>query len=178
MKLIEALKKIKDLYVKSDDLIGLVRKNCAISSIETPEYEDQRGKVSGWIQAHSDLQKEILRLRFAIQKTNILTEVTIELGANQVTKTIAEWIHRRRELAKNEFDMWNALTNRNITEGMTRGPSGESNIEIKIVRFFSPDERDVMKDLYFHEPSKIDASLEIVNATTDLIDKEVSVPSI
>ena len=65
--------------------------------------------------------------------------------------------------------MWNALTNRNIQEGVTKGP-GDSTIEIKIVRFFSPDERDVMKDLYYHEPSKIDASLEIVNATTDLIE--------
>jgi hypothetical protein len=46
---------------------------------------------SYWIQAHGDIMKEILKLQIAIQKTNLLTPVTIEIGGKQVTKSIAFW---------------------------------------------------------------------------------------
>ena len=38
--------------------------------------------------------------------------------------------------------------------------------EVKIVRYFDPVERDRMIALYRSEPSLIDGTLEIVNATT------------
>ncbi len=173
MKIIEALKKVKDLRRKADDLRTLVKAHCARSSIETDKYEKQDEKVAGWIQAHSDLLKELLRLQIAIQKTNLETEVTIDLQGTSVvkpvTKSIAEWIHRRRELSHIEFNMWNSLTDRGITEGMGNSPSGDP-VEIKIVRFFDPSERDEMKDALLSEPSTIDGRLEIVNAITDLIE--------
>lgn len=62
MKLIEALKKIKELQQKASDLRDLVKQNCARSSIETDKYPEQDKKVSGWIQSHSDILREILRL--------------------------------------------------------------------------------------------------------------------
>ena len=137
MKIIEGLKQIQDLQRKAEDLTTLVKKNCAISSLESPEYgEEQAEKVKGWIQAHSDILKEILRLRIAIQKTNLATEVTVELGGKQVKKTIAEWIHRRRDLAAVELSMWACLTDRGIKEGLASDPSGDP-VEIKIRRFFS-----------------------------------------
>jgi hypothetical protein len=172
MKIIEALKQIKDLKRKGDDLKVLVRDNCALSSMDTPKYGDnaaQTKQVRGWIQAHQDIMKEINRLRVAIQKTNIMTDVTIELDGTQVTKSIAAWIHRRRDLAKEDLDMWSSLTDRNIKEGIVKTPSGEQ-YEIKIVRFYDPAERDNKRNLYASEPSMIDAKLEIVNAITDLIE--------
>ena len=91
MKLIEGLKKIKILIRKADDLCGLVKVNCALSNLESPKYgKDQTQTVSGWIQSHSDILKEISRLRVAIQRTNIDTMVVIELGEKQVKKSIAE----------------------------------------------------------------------------------------
>jgi hypothetical protein len=170
MKIIEGLKQIKDLQRKAEDLTTLVKRHCAISSLETPEYgTDQHKKVSGWIQAHSDIIKEILRLRVAIQRTNLETEVTIELAGKSVKKTIAEWIHRRRDLATLELSMWNCLTDRGIKEGLGQGPAGDP-IKIEIKRFYDPEERDNKRDLYSSEPTLIDAKLEIVNAVTDLIE--------
>jgi len=169
MKLIEALKQTKDLQRKANDLRDLVKNHCAISSLETQKYPNQTKQVSEWIQAHSDILKEILRLRVSIQKTNIETEVTIELGGKQVTKTIAGWIHRRRDLANEELSIWNILGDRGINEGMAKGPTGDP-VEIKINRFYDPVERDHKRDLYASEPSIIDAKLEIVNATSDLIE--------
>src|ERR1700688_3580412 len=100
MKLIQAMKKIKDLATKAEDLRKKVTNHSADLTIETPQYPDQRRQVAEWVQAHGDILKEILHLRFCIQKTNIATPVSIELGGKHVTKSIAEWIHRRRDLAK------------------------------------------------------------------------------
>ncbi len=79
MKLIEALKGIKDLTRKAEDLQKKVKDNCAITNKQTPLYENQKEKIIGWIQAHKDVLKEILRLRLAIQKTNMATAVEITI---------------------------------------------------------------------------------------------------
>lgn len=168
MKLIEALKKIKDLQRKASDLRDLVKDHCAISSLETQKYPNQTKQVSEWIQAHSDILKEILALRIAIQQTNLATKVSVELGVKVITKTIAAWIHRRRDLAKEELMIWNVLGDRGIQEGSGRGPSGDP-IEIKVQRFYDPVEKDKKRDLYSSEPLSIDARLEIANAITDLV---------
>jgi len=169
MKLIEALKKVKDLQRKAGDLRLLVRDHCAISSFETQKYPNQTKQVAEWIQAHSDVLKEILKLRVAIQKTNLFTEVVIEIGDKQVTKTIAAWIHRRRDLANEELQMWNQLTDRGIQEGLAKGPTGDP-VEIRVNRFYDPSERDTRCELFASEPSIIDGRMEVVNAITDLIE--------
>lgn len=169
MVLIEALKQINDLNRKADDLRKKVAKHCAITSLQKSTYENQRSTIDGWIQAYKDILKEILNLRLAIQRTNLDTKVVIELGGKQVTKSIAGWIHRRRDLAQREQEIYDALTDRGIIEGTTQVQGGDR-IEIEIVRFFDPKTRDEKRELYAGERSIIDGKLEIVNATTDLIE--------
>lgn len=77
MKLIQAMKQLKSLAIKAEDLRGKVGQFCADLSIETPTYPDQRRQVAEWLQAHGDILKEILRLRVAIQRTNIMTPVAM-----------------------------------------------------------------------------------------------------
>lgn len=169
MKLIEAMKKLKDLNIKAEDLRQKVGRHCADLNVETALYPDQKGTIDGWIQAHHDLLKEILRLRTAIQRTNIVTSVTIELGGVQVTKNIAEWIHRRRDLAKLEMAMWQQLGDRGLREGMAQN-SQQQQIEIRIRRYFDPKLRDERLEQYRSEPSTIDGTLEVTNAVTDLME--------
>jgi hypothetical protein len=64
--------------------------------------------------------------------------------------------------------MWNSLTDRNIKEGMVQGPSGDP-IELRIIRHYSLEQRDQMKDLFQSEPIIIDSKLEVINAITDLM---------
>ena len=170
MKLIESLKQIKDLQRKADDLRVKVSKHSAYLSNETPVYPNQQNIVEGWIQAHSDILKEILRLRIAIQRTNLSTMVTVKLDDKDVTKSIAEWVHRRRDLAKGEEAMWRMLTDRNLKEGHLPQSTGQP-IEVKIVRCYNPLTRDKMLSLYQSEPSTIDAKLEIANALTSLLEE-------
>ena len=76
MKLIEAMKQIKDLQRKAEDLRKKIAVHCVDMSYETAVYPDQRAQVGSWLQAHGDIVKEILRLRVAIQRTNLATPVT------------------------------------------------------------------------------------------------------
>lgn len=167
MKIIEAMKKIKDLNRKAEDLKNLVAKYCCDLDFETAAYADQKGQVEGWIQSHRDVLKEVLRLRVAIQRTNLRTIVPIELGGIVVTKTIAEWIHRRRDLSKTEMGMWQSLTDKNLKEGIGLTTTGEKK-EIRIRRYYETKTRDTMLDLLRSEPVIIDGALEVVNAVTDL----------
>jgi len=170
MKIIEGMKKIKNLTEKAADLRGKISTFCADLTMETPTYPDQRKQVSEWLQAHGDVLKEILKLRVAIQRTNLATPVTIELDGKQVTKPIAEWIHRRRDLAKLELDAWIKLGDRGLKEQNIQTSPGGVVTEVRIRRYFDPLERDQKQGLYRSEPSTVDAALEIVNATTELME--------
>jgi len=169
MKIIEAMKTIKEFQMKADDLRKKIAAHCADLDFETPVYQDQAEQVRQWLQAHTDLNKEILKLRVAIQRTNISTEVDMELGGKVVRKTIAEWIHRRRDLAKLDIAAWSMLTDRGLKEGKLPSSTGGTETMVKIRRYYNPLQRDEMLMMYHSEPGVIDRTLEVVNATTDLI---------
>lgn len=169
MKIIEALKQIKDLKRKAEDIKDKVSKHSALLSYETSPYPDQKQQVKEWVQSYSDILKEILRLTTAIQKTNLATKVAIQIGDNNITKSIAEWIVRRRDLSKFECGIWKALTDRNLKEGKIQQSTGEV-LDVKIVRCYDAQIRDKKIFELESEPQIIDGKLEIVNAITDLIE--------
>ena len=169
MKLIEALKKVKYLKQKHDDIRMKIAEHSAYLSNEQPVYPNQKEQVAEWVQACHDILKEVLKLRIAIQRTNLATEVTIEFGGQNVTKTIAEWIHRRRDLADSEAKIHRSLTDKRLREGHIKQSTGEM-LEVHIVRCYDPKTRDVNVELYTSEPFVIDGRLEVVNAVTDLIE--------
>lgn len=171
MKLIQAMKQIKDLLKKAEDLRAKIRDNSAFLNIETPPYgEAQPMQIENWLQAHHDLVREIERLRLAVQRTNLATSVTIELGGKQVTKPLAAWVHRRRDLSRFEMGAWGELTDRKLKETDIQSSQAGPVTQIRIRRFYDPAVRDRNIELYRSEPSIIDGTLEVVNATTDLIE--------
>lgn len=171
MKIIEGMKSNKELLIKAADLRDKVKKYCADMDFETPMYPDQKRQIDEWQQAHSDVVKASGELRERIQRTNLATQVTIELGGKHVTKSIAAWIHRRRDLAGLELAMWNALTDKNLKEGqfLPASSPGVQPTPVKIRRYYDPKVRDEKVELYRTEPGIIDRTLEVVNATTDLV---------
>lgn len=169
MKIIEAMKQVKELERKADDLVEKVRTYCAYLSYETPTYPNQEQQISEWVQANSDILKEVLRLKVAIQRTNLATKVTIDLGGKNITKSIAEWVIRRRLLATKEAKMWSSLHDRGLKDGRGTNTAGQP-VDVKVIRCFDPRLRDEMVYLFQSEPTLIDAKLEVVNAITDLIE--------
>lgn len=170
MKIIQGMKRLKDLKAKAEDLREKVGRFCADLTMETPTYTDQKQQIREWIQSHHDILKEILTLREAIQRTNLATMVTIDMDSKPVTKSIAAWVHRRKDLAMMEMAMWQKLGDRGLREQNVQTSQGGNITEIRIRRYFDPAERDRKVELYRSEPLVIDATLEVINATTDLVE--------
>jgi len=170
MKIIEGLKKVKDLTKKVEDLHIKIEKAAADTELDTPLYSDQRTKVSAWLQAVHDILLEIELLKYRIQKTNILTDVVIELGNKNITKSISQWIMRRQLYASQEKKAWQQLTDRGLQTQAARSSNTSDVKYYKVRRYFDPEERDKMVSLYDSEPSIIDGKLEIINAITDLLE--------
>lgn len=177
MKIIEGLKQIKELQRKASDLRQKIETYCADMDIENPTYstvEEQRKQIASWLQAHHDIVKEIEELRLRIQKTNLTVLVCIPLGEpGTVTKPIAAWIHRRKDLATLERIAWFGLTNRRLEPRALRDDKGNPNEVTRIIqvrKYYDQKERDKKVEEYTAEPAKIDAALEIANATTDLME--------
>jgi hypothetical protein len=173
MKIIEALKKTKDLQRKADDIRNKIKEFCADLDAETPAYgtpEQQTKQVAEWLQSHSDILKEVEGLRLSIQRTNLATDVPVEVvDGKNVSKSIAAWIHRRKDLAKLEASAWTVLTNRNLKPQNYQRPGSEEVQIANVRKYYNQQERDKRVEEFTSEPSRIDAALEIANATTDLI---------
>lgn len=177
MKLIQALKTIKVLQKKIDDIKKKIGDHCADMDTETPVYgtpEAQREQITSWLQSCHDSVKEILRLRVAIQRTNLATLVVIPVGPGGETqeKSIAAWIHRRRDLAGIELSLWDVLGDRGLKpQGYTPTGNPDDAKMAKVRRYFSPQQRDAKQQEFTQEPHIIDGCLEVANATTDLIEE-------
>lgn len=169
MKVIEALKQIKYLAKKSEDLQGKIQLNCADMEFNTPLFPDMRSKMREWLQAHTDVVREICSLKYRIQKTNVLTKLTIQLDGNDVTHTIYEWIQRRKDYCKMELAAWNKLTDRGCVDSRIQQPNGTV-AEAKMRRYYDPEEKEKKTKALSQEPFLIDAALEMINCTTDLLD--------
>jgi hypothetical protein len=170
MKLIQGMKLVKELLVKADDLRIKIAAHSAYLSIETPVYPEQTKQVNAWLQAHEDIMQKIGQLRVAIARTNLATPVTIKVGETVVVKTITEWIARRKDLAPLDMKAWQGLTDRNLKEQKLQPTPDSPVTSITIVRCYDPVKRDNRISTYKAEPGLIDSTLEVVNATTDLIE--------
>lgn len=172
MKIIEAMKRVKMNDEKVKDLQQKIAANSANLSIETPLYSDTTLQIQSWLQTCTDLSQESVRLLCAIQRTNLATQVAIEIADGvTTTKSISEWVWRRRIYAAMDRATWMAVGDRGLKEGMMASTiKDQAPTQVTIVRHYDPKVRDSKVMMYQQEPTKIDSSLEIVNAVTDLIE--------
>lgn len=169
MKIIEAMKRIKANKEKVQELMQRIQRNSAHLSIESPQYENQAGQLTEWRQSALDTLRDSVELLIRIQRTNMATQVTICIGDKAVTKSIAEWVWRRREYSAAEAAVWGSLSDRNLNEGTVQSSPGVMT-EVKLVRYYDPAERDKALDVLRREKFDIDSALEVSNAITDLLD--------
>ena len=169
MKLIEALKKKKELLAKADELREKIAKYHVHYNVETPAYKDQKQQVKEWLQAHSDVLKEILRLAIAIQRTNLDTRSTFEFAGNKVERSISEAIIRRDSLSALELKAWAVLNDKGLKEGSRSNTTGDKE-DVKLIRCYDAEERDKQMAKFTAEKSAIDAQLEVTNAVTNLLE--------
>jgi len=170
MKIIQAMKLVKANKEKILELQTRIKNHSAHISIEKPLYEQQQEKVREWTQGCLDIARDNVELLVRIAKTNLATQVTIELAPGKsATKSIAEWVWRRREYAACDKLTWQSQGDRGLKEQRVQ-TSPEHVTEITIVRYYDPGVRDANLDALRREPSLIDGQLEVTNAVTDLLD--------
>ncbi len=170
MKLIEAMKRVKQNKEKIVDLQAKIAQYCVNLDYETLLYgAETSAKISEWLQSCNDLAQDNAGLLVSIQRTNLATVVPITIGEKTVTKNIAEWVWRRREYAALDLKTWSMLTDRNLKEGSGTNSQGTA-VTVKLQRHYDPLERDKRIAMYKSEPHEIDSALEVVNAVTDLVE--------
>jgi hypothetical protein len=170
MTLTEALKllKLEKNKVLSDS--NQIKEYSAKLSTDTSPYPDPKAKVAEWVQSATDKIRFIEKLSEAIARTNLLTTVTIELEGKQITKSVAAWIVRRRELAALEATLYRSMTNKGLRAQLIAATvAGNPPTVVSVELAYDQNERDKKIDALSSEPTLIDSKLETVNATTLLI---------
>lgn len=172
MKIIEGLKKVKANRVKIADLNAKITQNSARLSSQTSPYGDQKAateQVTAWVDTVRSLIRDNEILINRIHRTNSTTKVSVTLGETAVTKTIDEWITRRKEGVAFENQAMRGLSDRGLKEDLMKNPDGTTT-HITVIRHFDPRKRDERMSILGEEVSLIDSALEIANATTDLVE--------
>lgn len=172
MKIIQALKTIKANKAKVADLTNKIRNNSAILSHQTSPYGnagDATIVVSGWLDSIRQILRDNEVLTRRIHLTNNTVEVTIEIGGEQITKTIDEWLTRRANNVDMQQLAYQALTDRGLKEEFVNTPTGER-VPVTIVRHYDAKARDEILSVLMSEKAVIDSQLEVINATTDLME--------
>lgn len=171
MKLIEALKNLKTIEKRIHKNAEQIGQYAAYVSVEQPAFETeerQRQEVASLIQANADLEKEYLRLKVAIEVTNLRTTVTI----NGKTNSISELIAIRRGVGKFRERTYQALNASSALQRMQQSYNKgiDAQNPPRVVALYR--EEDKIKALREWEEftSAIDGKLEVVNAETDLIE--------
>lgn len=183
MKLIEALKNLKTVEKRIEKNAQMIGQYAAWVSTETPPFETedkQREEVKSLIQANLDLEREYLRLKIAIDYTNLNTKVTIGERTHCITellilngKATADSYGKRQKIpgaAKFRFSTYNALNAAPAAQRMqqiyTRGIDGTN--PPKVICAFSEAEKNKALTEWDSFIQAIDAKLEVVNAETEL----------
>lgn len=166
MKLIEAMKRLKVVEKRIACNAEDVQKYASILSNEKPAFDTedaQKKEIKSLIQSSNDLVGEYLDLKKKIEKTNIGVEVEI----NGKKYTISDLLVIKRKLARLVLMNYEAL-NTNAAENKLRHRMTDA--DIKPVQMydekFKNEKLREWQDLY----DNIDSRLEVVNATTDLIE--------
>lgn len=170
MKIIEALKKLRLIEKKMDGNNARITQYSSILSTERPIFETeakQRAEVTSLLQANMDLLKEYLRLKCDIEKTNLTVEVKTSIG----TYTIAELLILKRTLAQKARQTYEALQDGAAMMRMRNAPS-TGDKPVQLIRMYDETVKNAGIRSWMEFHYEIDGTLEVVNATTDLIESK------
>jgi hypothetical protein len=169
MKIIEALKNLKTIQKRIEKNCEQIKQYCAYVSVEAPVYETpekQQAEVGSLIQANLDLEKEYLRLKKAIENTNLNVVVTIA-GKSY---TITELISLKRVAGKFRTNTYQSLNPQiamtKLNEIYRKGV--DANNPAKVISLYAEADKNKALREWDDFLSQIDGKLEVVNAETEL----------
>jgi hypothetical protein len=168
MKIIEALKELPLLKKRMERNYQLIQKYSSMVESDTPEFETverQQQEVDSLIQANVDLASRYENVTNRLAITNATVKVEIE----GVSKTIREWI-TFRNVTKVYLDSTYSALQPATAEQNLRAKQYDLAKGVKVVRFYKEEDKLAALGKYQLIRDKIDATLEIANVNTDLVD--------
>lgn len=171
MKIIEALKELPLIEKRIAQMISDINQYASLISSEEPALgtEDaHKKKVKGLKQKAFDLIRHYEKIKNTLEKTNCKVVVEIE----GVKKTIREWITVRKDTGKLYSAVFDAFNIKHATDllNSVRIDVTKEGVNVSLKRMYSEDEIKQEREKSDLIISRIDAALEVVNATTDLVE--------
>jgi hypothetical protein len=170
MKLIEAMKELKVILKRINKNSELVNEYAALPDNERLHFgtkDAQMKEIKGLIQANADLVQHYLTLKKKIELTNLKTVVDI----NGAKYSISEMLVLKRVLAKMMVNTFNALNDTKAKQRLSATPASiRSEKSVIIEKFYSETEKNMGQRSWDDLYHAIDSRLEVVNATTELLE--------
>ena len=170
MKIIEGMKELKLIQKKMDQNCAKITQYCTITSSEKPIFETEKAQqeeVDALIQANEDFVQQYLEIKGQIEVTNMKTKVP--LGGKEYT--ISQLLTMKRTLSGPARKTYlclndNGLANRVVVQ---RNADTTAQTEITIKRFWDEKKKNEKVQALDDMVERIDPTLEVINATTDLL---------
>lgn len=167
--LIEGMKRLKVIEKRMESNMNAIgRYSSGIDTMKEAfgSAEGQKKEVDSLIQSNTDLMEEYISLKERINHTNLTVKVALD-GKN---RSLNEWLILKRKMARMMELTFGALSEhagqRMLLDSRTRGEEKQPNLQ----RYYDEDAKNKgmrkWQDLF----NDIDARLEVVNATTPLMD--------
>lgn len=168
MKLIEALKQIKIIDKRLNHNSARITELASKVSLEMPVYgtvEAQKNEINSLIQSSNDLCKEYLNLKKRIDRTNLQTIVTI----GKDSYVLADLLTIRRGLSAKMKDTYSALNDRTAQQRMANYRAFDGKTPT-VERMYDEHTKVNGFKHWMELEDEIEVRLEVINATTDLVD--------
>lgn len=174
MKIVEALKRLRVIEKKFEKNKMEISEYSSMPNVEKPIFETeakQKKEVESRIQSNLDLSKEYMKLKKDIEYTNLVTKIKLQ----DQEWSISDLLVLQRKLAKEIINTYNSLNDTNAQRKIDkfyRYNAPHDNKTVVPTRFY--DEKDKNEQIRYWSDlyNEISSRLEVVNATTDLVEFE------
>ena len=169
MKLIEAMKRLRVIEKRMESNRVSITEYASKLSTEMPRFqtrEAQANEVKSLVQSSNDLCSEYLRLKRAIERTNL--ETYVELQGERYT--IADLLVVKRKMAALMVATYRALNDSAAQTRLRSAPKFDGETPKVEVLY---DEKQKLENVRKWQDLAdiIDSRLEVINATTDLVEE-------
>jgi len=169
MMIIQGMKTLGIIEEKMQKNTSDIQRYASQVSTERPLFETeekQKKTIRELTQSNVDLMKRYLSIKTRVEYSNLMT--TVEMGGE--IYSISELLVIQRKLAIMMLGTYNAL---NDTEGQSRmrhisqPQTGES---VRVIRYYREEDKREQQDVWQDLIHNITSRLEVINATSPLLD--------
>lgn len=147
----------------------MISKYSSRVSTEVPYFETeerQKTEVKSLVQSNEDLMRRYLELKKNLEHTNLHTAV--EMKGTEYS--ISELLVLKRKMAKTMIETFDSLTARSASMRLSSIRRADGEAQPKVLRLYKEEDKNAGLDKWQDMYNNIDARLEVINATCDLLE--------